>query len=279
MSNSRNMYVKIARTIIERGEGFSIDKEFKEADLANIFYLREKERKSEGLLIKENQLYRFSDDTKSKVKKIQTKKDRIIKDVNLEEIKKEYIKEFEENIKDKYKYNIDSLYEKYIKPLHWHFLPIYDEVMLSNRNLNPEVETKEYYDHYHSLEDLYRVCIGKEMNWKTLKGDINLNEKLKFEVYTNRWGHKDTYTVTRLYDGWRVENIAIMDTQSPSGEAFISMFNQDIVNYPIYFSDIIEELWNIADKTEMSIDELQAKLNDVAEMVSASELATPRWCR
>lgn len=32
---------------------------------------------------------------------------------------------------------------------------------------------------------------------------------MSFKVYTARWGHEDTYTIRRTYEGWYVRHISI----------------------------------------------------------------------
>jgi len=208
------------------------------------------------------------------------------------------IREKESEFKNHYKYLKDNISDLHRLPdwqdrieemneltveIHWKYMPIYEEYMLENRGIIPENNIEEYYDHYHSLEDLFRVMIGEGLNWKTTGGDLNLENSLNFEVFTSRWGHKDRYRIKRKIYGWEVKHISINGMTKKNGEgALFGNFRQDGVFYPkegVKYA--LEILWKDADKIEMEVDELQNKMQDIADWVSSVEKATtskqPSW--
>ncbi|WP_282127003.1 hypothetical protein [Marinifilum flexuosum] len=277
-SNIRNTKIKILRVVIEKE--LDIERRFNFNEIKNLFYIREREFNTYQAELFEDDKLQFKfrssiiDELNSYREKHNISKDSIGNCIE------EYIEIFESKVKETYSYDLDELM-KYIEPLHWYYLPIYSDLMITNRDVSPEGDLRDYYNHYHSLEDLYSVCKGKEENWRTLKGDINLNKELVFKVYTNRWGHEDHYKVERTYEGWNVININVGGSGSKSGSTFIDCFNQDYVNYPKDFKYIIERLWELADTNEMKVQELQDKLDDVAKLVSMVEKTvkeyTPNW--
>jgi hypothetical protein len=167
--------------------------------------------------------------------------------------------------------------------LHWKYMPIYEEYMLENRGIIPEENIEEYYDHYHSLEDLYREIVGEGLDWKSTEGDCNIDKELTFEVFTTRWGHEDRYRMKRTIYGWYVKHISINGYSQKNGiGALFSNFRQDGVFYPEDgVKHALETLWNDADNSEMSADELQKRLQEIAYWVSEVEKATkstqPSW--
>ena len=76
-------------------------------------------------------------------------------------------------------YNYRENYEKFkplIFKLHWHFLPIYSDQMINNRDVNPEDDIYDYYNHFHSLQDLYKIfkSVG---DFNNHVNEYNSNEK------------------------------------------------------------------------------------------------------
>ncbi|KAA0560839.1 hypothetical protein F0342_20995 [Bacillus sp. CH30_1T] len=71
--------------------------------------------------------------------------------------------------------------------LHWIYLPIYPEQTIRNSELIPEEETKEYYNHFNTIEDLYRAIFENGgIAWDSLEGDVNLNSLIKMRIYSSR---------------------------------------------------------------------------------------------
>lgn len=287
-ANKRNTEMKIAKIFIENN--ISKEKVFSRNEIASTLFVREKEFEAfkDDLFVVKDENYTVNLEVYKKIEvwkeKHQENKEQI--DIAITKYKKLF-----EKIQETYNYQEKiKEFKPLIIKLHWYFLPIYSDQMINNRGVNPEDDIYDYYDHFHSLQDLYKIIDAKSGYWKTLKGDVNLNHIFKFPVYTNRWGHEDIYKVKRIYNGWYVTNIGIRGYCTPNGEGigearggFIANFNQDYVQYPKSFHYIIETLWELADDTEMSIDELQEKLLDVARLISETEKTinrfTPDWYR
>lgn len=167
--------------------------------------------------------------------------------------------------------------------LHWKYVPVYGEQMMVNRRVVPEGNIVEYYSSFHALEDLYREIIGEGKNHATLEGDINLNKKLSFRVYTSRFGHDDVYNMKRTTDGWYVEHISINGPSDKCGKGALkeNLRHDGVIYYEEGVESALEILWNEADSTTMSIDELQVKLQQIADWISEMERARsqhqPEW--
>jgi len=282
-ANQRNTMIKIAKVFIDKN--FPANKTFTRNDISSLLFVREKEFEAfKGeLFIKTNKLYRILPAFYEKI--LEWKKLHNENKENIENAIVEYKKLFESIEKT---YNYSAIFAQLIpliKRLHWYLLPVYRDLMIHNRRVSPEENIEEYYNHFHSLQDLYKIIDAPADVWKTLKGDVNLNQECYFNVYTNRWGHEDIYKVKRIYNGWYVYHQSIGGFCSPDGKGlnedsdggFIANFDQDYVEYPDKFHYVIERLWNLADETEMSIQELQQKLSEVAKLISEVEKTVKRY--
>lgn len=167
-----------------------------------------------------------------------------------------------------------------------HKVPIYPEQYIANSNIIHEESLKEYYDHFHPLEDLYRYIFeGSKISWKSTYGDINLNKEISMEIYTTRWGHYDNYRIKRTLDGWGISGLHSGNVKcAKDGEgALTDLLKHDSVCYPEEgLKYAMELLWNEADSTEMKMEELRRKISDIAEWINEVEKVThqyqPEWC-
>ena len=183
-------------------------------------------------------------------------------------------------------------YEKYrkisesVKPfipiLHWHFLPIFDKDLLRNRGYNPELEIGEFYDHFDCLKAIYNEIMGQGEKMQ-VKSDDTINKELVFEVYTRRWGHTDHYRMMRTIDGWKCDYSAIGGDCKKDGEGgLFDNLKHDCVFFPeegVKYA--LKELWEDADDGNLSLEELQVRLQQIADWISHVEKAVgekqPEW--
>jgi hypothetical protein len=174
--------------------------------------------------------------------------------------------------------------------LHWIYLPIYPEQTIINSEIIPEENTEEYYNHFHTIEDLYRVIFENgEIEWNSIDGDINLNSPLKMRIFSSRWGHFDTYSVKRTMTGWNFKHLSYDVDCSKDGtlnsvkkDGLYSILAHDSIQYPYDgVKYALETLWKTADSTSMSFKELEIKLQDIGDWINAVEKATksyqPNW--
>lgn len=194
--------------------------------------------------------------------------------------------EYEKRGMHHFEYNkFNMLYEK-IKPiiiiLHWGVLPIISEQLMVNSEMIPEDNILEFYNNYHMLEALLREING-EGEVMSLSGDNNLGKDMNFSVYSRRWGHNDHYRIRRTIDGWNVSHKSINGKCNKDGEgALINNLHHDSIFFPeegVKYA--LEILWNEADEPGMSIEELQEKIQQIADWISNVEKnlgeTQPEW--
>lgn len=290
-ARKRNLMVKLFKKYLEDNKLDSI--EFEKGDIASILYFKQADINNyilEFFQETSNEKFKIKDKCIEYIKNLKSKHDMYI--TQNETIKEEYIKLYKilkscfdafTTDHKTYDENIDRAVELAIK-LHHIYMPIYSEQMIINRGCLPENDANEYYNHFHAIEDMYYELIGNGKDWRSVEGDINLDKDMSFKVYTARWGHEDTYTIRRTYEGWYVRHISINGKAEKNGTgALEANLDHDSVCYPkegIEYA--FETLWQEADTTSMSVEELQSRIQDIAGWISEVEKAThqyqPDWC-
>lgn len=301
----RNLKIKIVNALINNSQ-LSLAEKFDNEKLVKLFYFKQRD-------VKQLKTYLFSEDgrildeVKRSIEEIIQLNTMVRNEVNYEEecekLKVGYLSL--KNHYDSFKNNQEFIEQQLnnlstvSRNLHYYILPIYDERFICNSEIIPEDDLRNYYYHFHTIEDLYR-CIfeaDKSLSWKSTGGDLNLGYKLNFKVYTSRWGHYDNYTFSREYYGWKIgafgkdekcdKNGGVLKEEGKQNDnehtGLYYFLNHDSVQYPRSGVEYaLEVLWNDADSKEMGVEELQSKLSDIAAWISGVEKAThqyqPSWC-
>lgn len=169
-----------------------------------------------------------------------------------------------------------------IEILHWGMLPILNKWLMINSGHLPEENLFVFYDHFHMMTALLKEINGEGETMDT-KSDLTLNKELDFSVYTRRHGYEDTYRIKRTVDGWCV-NCAFNngDCDKEGHEALYENLRHDSVFFPekgVRYA--MEKLWEQAAEGELSLEELQERLQQVADWISHVEKAVgdaqPDW--
>ena len=150
--------------------------------------------------------------------------------------------------------------------------PKHTSVMLENRGVSPD--NAEFYEHIHPVEDLIAFVHDPSANADPI--DHTMNATFQFRVYSLRWGHHDTYQVTRTPSGWRVDHLAINGDCDKTGHPVLfANLRQDTIAYPARLGSWFEFLWDRARDEGLTHDQVQHALNQLAEWVSVTEKASP----
>ncbi|WP_342544249.1 hypothetical protein [Lysinibacillus sp. FSL W7-1291] len=296
----RNLIFHILKYSLENPT-FDFDSEINVSDLKQKFYFKE----SDVITFKEefiNNNY-FTEEIKETLNDYIQKRDTV-----LETVQESDVNEFKDIYQALVNYysnvdrevNLNDLLDKgarIAQELHWLYFPVYKEEFISNSGMIPETNLYEYYYHFHMIEDLYREITNsdKKINWKSTQGDINLEKEISMKIYTTRWGHYDRYTVKRTKVGWTFYSGVYQDVEctyngeslSPDGDSDSGLYyilRHDSVQFPkegVKYA--FENLWEEADSNEMSIEELEEKVADIALWISEVEKVThkyqPSWCK
>ena len=150
--------------------------------------------------------------------------------------------------------------------------PKHHAYMVKNRELQPA--DPEFYMHFHPLEDLLKFLDDEHANDDP--EDQTIGAIFTFRVFSNRWGHDDTYQVQRTEDGWNITHIAIGGPCDKEGRPFLfENFRQDSVHYPEGLGGWMERLWKQAAEEGLRQAEVQTALQQLADWVSNTEKNVP----
>lgn len=145
--------------------------------------------------------------------------------------------------------------------------PTHHSYMIENRGM-PATDPK-FYEHLHPCKDLLAYLQDPTANDDPK--DHTMGDEFTFRVWTRRWGHYDTYHLTRNEEGWYVRFISKFGQGDRSGEpALQHALTHDSVSFPRTL-DIKMTIWEQAKNLGLTHDEVQAAINEVAEWVSETE--------
>ena len=166
--------------------------------------------------------------------------------------------------------------------LHWGRLPIISKYLMMNSALIPEKDLVEFYSGFDMLGALLDDIYGKGESM-TMNGDRTLEKELTFSVFCRRWGHTNSYRMQRTVDGWNVCHIAINGACDPDGTGALLMnLQHDSIFYPedgVKYG--LQRLWEDADDGKVDAEQLQVRLQQIADWISGVEQAVgagqPEW--
>ena len=153
------------------------------------------------------------------------------------------------------------------------FEPKHHKYMLENREVSPD--TVEFYKHIHPVDDLLAFIEDTDAN--NDPEDTTIGSKFSLKIYTRRWGHYDTYKITRTENGWNFEGLTSAlsgECERNGREVLNGILDHDSVCYPEKINDFMEFLWNEAEQG-LSKSEVQEALDMIGKWISVCEMNTP----
>lgn len=287
----RNLRISIARGLKEKEWGS--DRTFSESEVRQIFRFKVRDLAyyADAFFQQTGETYMLSDKEKKYIDKILRANKtamEFLKDADAKFVAEfgSFHDEYENSTYGNFSYSryhkIEKSVAELLPVLHWGHLPIFYKYLLYNRGISPEQDITGFYDHYDSLKALLDEIRGKGQKMQ-IESDETLEKELTFEVYTRRWGHTDRYRIKRTIDGWYCSHIAIRGKCEKNGDgALFENLHHDCVFFP---EDAVkygmEELWEAADEGEIGLEELQRRLQQVADWISHVEKAAgegqPEW--
>ncbi|MHB8125306.1 MAG: hypothetical protein ACYDEJ_06610 [Desulfitobacteriaceae bacterium] len=287
----RNLLISIIRGILK--ENYEVTREYTVSEIETVFYFRKRD-------IAYNLGYFFEQRDKKCILKTEKLDDakKIIQNHHqalgqLETAKVLFIKSFGrfyDDRKNSTSFSFDhkrlrTIYSNLhpvIEILHWGMLPILSKWLMINSRRLPENDIIAFYDHYDMLTALLNEIRGQGETMET-KGDDTLNKEMTFSVYTRRWEHPDVYRIERTIDGWEVHHIAINGKCAKDGEgALMNNLHHDGIFFPedgVKYA--LSSLWDDAEDGNVTPEELQKKLQQIADWISSVEKAVgenqPDW--
>lgn len=287
-ARGRNLLISIAKGVVKVG---AVSPTYSKNDIVKLFYFSQRDMKYQlnSFFLQENESFVLKPHIHEFLKKVITANNYAC--AELERAEAVFLKRFGQyNDCWRKSYSTDFYAMKKICEemkeivpiLHWGRLPILNKYLMINSGLIPEENIEEFYSDYDMLYAMLKDIRGEGENIK-MNGDKTLNRELSFSVYTRRWGHTDNYIIYRTIDGWEVKHIAINGLCEKDGTgALIMNLQHDAVFYPedgVKYA--LSQLWEQSDEGKLDIDELQTKLQQIADWISTVERAVgdgqPDW--
>ena len=151
--------------------------------------------------------------------------------------------------------------------------PKHHAYVIKNRGMQPD--NKEFYCHFHTIEDLLAFIQSPQANDDPK--DQTIGAKFKFQVFSHRWGRDDTYEFTRTAEGWEVWFVSIGGPCDKSGQPFLfKNLDHDGIQYPSGLAGLLGWLWEKAASDGLSKQQVQVALQQLADWVSSTEKSMPK---
>ncbi len=91
-------------------------------------------------------------------------------------------------------------------------------------------------------------------------------------VYSQRWGHDDTYGIQITPAGWHITHIAINGDCDPSGEPVLfENLKQDFIKYSPEIPIMMSHLWHDAIDQKFSEVDIQKRLDEIGAVIRTTE--------
>lgn len=152
--------------------------------------------------------------------------------------------------------------------------PRHHAYMIENSGM--EADHPEFYSHIHPVQDLLKYLEDTTANDDPI--DHTIGKKFDFIVYSNRWGHKDNYALTRTKDGWFVEHLTYSgeDKRNEEMKVLYRAMQHESISFPRNVDSYLNSIWVLAKEKGLSHEEVQEMLTKVANWISETEMNAPR---
>jgi hypothetical protein len=106
--------------------------------------------------------------------------------------------------------------------------------------------------------------------------DPTIGATFDLRVLSNRWGHGDSYGLTRVAKGWKVSFFGVGGSSDKQGRPYLFRnLEHDGIDYPKGLGERLEFLWDEAHERRMSVRQVQQALNSLARWLRIVEHDIP----
>jgi len=150
--------------------------------------------------------------------------------------------------------------------------PKHHKYMIKNRKV--PIDTQEFYNHIHPVEDL--IAFIKDPDANNDPEDTTIGVSFKFNIFTRRWGHYDSYIFIRTKTGWNITGgiVKKQECDKNGKPGLFKALRNDSINYPNMLAYYLGAIWNSA-SNGADKDSVQRALSKLAEWVSYCEQTSP----
>ena len=174
-----------------------------------------------------------------------------------------------------------NLIKDVLPVLHWGYLPIFGRYLLYNRDIDPERNMLEFYDHIDCLNTLLREIRGETMELEN-RSDVSLNVDVDFRIYSRRYKKIENNTIRRTIDGWYFKSTSMEGNVQKDGSGiFTDYLKQENLFYPydgVLYA--LENLWDDVDDGDVEYDEYVLRIGEIANWINETDQVIdqqPKW--
>lgn len=185
-------------------------------------------------------------------------------------ITKNYRNQKQSDVQKAFKEMKEAAYELHqsLKPK-----PKHRDYLIENRGM--AADDPEFYEHIHTVESLLDYLYDTTANDDPI--DFTIGDEFDFHLYSQRWGHKDNYRLTRTSGGWFVNHLTYSgeDKRHEDMKVLYDAMQQESISFPRNVDSYLDSIWVLA-KDGLTHEEVQEMLNKVADWISETEMNAPR---
>ncbi|MHB1461187.1 MAG: hypothetical protein ACYC1M_07905 [Armatimonadota bacterium] len=103
-----------------------------------------------------------------------------------------------------------------------------------------------------------------------------METEFKLSVYSKKYGHRETYRIGRIDNGWHIEHIRLIgDCDKDGNPSLYRCLRHDSVSYPANLPQFMEQLWEDAALETINEKEVQHRLDKIGDWISVCEENAP----
>lgn len=151
--------------------------------------------------------------------------------------------------------------------------PKHHKYMIENRGCSPE--DVHFYEHVHPVQDLLKFT--EDIHANDDPEDKTIGATFTMKVYTRRWGHYDSYEITRTQKGWNIKVVGMLYVcNKDASDGLNELLEHDGVCYPKNINMFFAWLWDRAAEDGLNRAEVQRAIKQLGSWISDCEQHAPR---
>ncbi|MDF0727241.1 hypothetical protein PY093_11080 [Cytobacillus sp. S13-E01] len=105
----------------------------------------------------------------------------------------------------------------------------------------------------------------------------NIGVEFKLRVYSQRWGHRDNYNLTKTENGWAITTNKLrgLESDKHGSPGIEKAFTSESISYPHDIGYFLSDIWDASQNR--SVEEVQGYFDQLADWISKTEESKPNF--
>ncbi|WEZ08126.1 hypothetical protein P5663_19215 [Priestia flexa] len=106
----------------------------------------------------------------------------------------------------------------------------------------------------------------------------NIGVEFKLRVYSQRWGHRDNYNLTKTEDGWTIKTMKFhqgLVSDKHGSPGLEKALGSESISYPHDIGYFLSDIWDASQNR--SVEEVQSYFDKLADWISNTEESKPNF--